>query len=35
MVMLQKWSLMEGEWSSYRGGELNGGRTVMLRRWSV
>ena len=35
MVMLQKWSLMEGEWSCYRAGQFNGGRMVMLRRWSV
>ena len=26
MVMLQKWSLMEGEWSCYRGGKFNGGK---------
>ena len=32
MVMLQRWSLMEGEWSFYRGGQFNGGRMVMLRR---
>ena len=25
---------MEGEWSCYRG-QYNGGRIVMLRRWSV
>ena len=30
MVMLQKWSLMEGEWSCYRGGKFNGGRMVLL-----
>ena len=47
MVMLQRWSLMEGEWSFYRCGQFNGGRKVMLcgqfngvsmvmlRRWSV
>ena len=46
MVMLQKWSLMEGEWSCYRGGHYwrenshvtevtNGGRMVMLQRWSL
>ena len=35
MVMLQRWSLMEGEWSFYRGGQFNGGRMVMLRRWLV
>ena len=34
MVMLQKWSLMEGEWSFYRGGKFNGGRMVLLQRWS-
>ena len=32
MVMLQKWSLMEGKWSCYRGGQFNGGRMVMLQR---
>ena len=31
MVMLQKWSLMEGEWSCYRGGKFNGGRVVLLQ----
>ena len=35
MVMLQRWYLMEGEWSCYRGGQYNAGRMVMLRRWSV
>ena len=35
MVMLQKWSPMEGEWSGYRGGQFNGGRMVMLQRWSL
>ena len=35
MVMLQKWSLMEGEWSCYRGGQFNGGRMVMLQRCSL
>ena len=29
MVMLQKWSLMEGEWSCYRGGKFNGGRSFV------
>ena len=24
MVMLQRWSLMEGEWSFYRDGQFNG-----------
>ena len=32
MVMFQKWSLMEGEWSCYRGGKINGGRVVLLQR---
>ena len=27
--------LMEGEWSCYRGGQFNGRRMVMLRRWPV
>ena len=27
--MLQRWSLMEGEWSCYRSGQFNGGRIVM------
>ena len=27
-------SLMEGEWSCYRGGLFNGGRMVMLQKWS-
>ena len=25
---------MEGEWSCYRGGQFNGGRMVMLQKWS-
>ena len=29
MVMLQRWCLMEGAWSCYRG-QYNGGRIVML-----
>ena len=29
--MLQVVSLMEGEWSCYRGGQFNRGRMVMLR----
>ena len=32
MVMLRKWSLMEGEWLSYGGGQFSGGRMVMLQR---
>ena len=34
MVMLQRWSLMEGEWSCYRGGQFNGGEWS-LQRWPV
>ena len=32
MVMLQRCSLMEGEWLSYGGGQFNGRRMVMLQR---
>ena len=32
MVMLQRWSLMEGEWLYYGGGRFSGGRIVMLQR---
>ena len=28
-------SLMEGEWSFYRGAQFNGGRMVMLQSWRV
>ena len=35
MVMFQKRSLMEGEWSCYRGGQFNGGRMVTLQKWSL
>ena len=28
-------SLKEGEWSCYRGGQLNGGRIVILQRWPL
>ena len=28
-------SLVEREWSYYRGGQFNGGRTVMLQKWSL
>ena len=35
MVMFQRFSLMEGEWSFYRGRQFNGGRMVMLQRWLV
>ena len=31
MVMLQKWSLMDGEWSCYGGDQFNGGRIAMLQ----
>ena len=26
---------MEGEWSCFRGGQFNGGRMVMLQKWSL
>ena len=35
MVMLQNWSLMEGEWLPYRGGQFSGERLVMLQRFSI
>ena len=25
----------EGEWSYYNGGQFNGGRMIMLQRWSL
>ena len=28
-------SLKEGEWSCYRSGQFNGGRMVMLQRFSL
>ena len=28
-------SLKEGEWSCYRGGQFDGGRMIMLQRWSL
>ena len=28
-------SLVEGEWSCYRGGHFNGGRMVTLQKWSL
>ena len=28
-------SLKEGEWLCYGGGQFNGGRMVMLQRWSI
>ena len=34
--MLQRWSrLKEGEWSCYGRWSSNGGRMVMLQRWTV
>ena len=30
-----EWSLMEGEWSCYRGGKFNGERMVLLQMWPV
>ena len=35
MVMLQRWSLMEGECLSYGGAQFNGGKMVMLQKWSL
>ena len=35
MVVIEVVSLIEGEWSCYRGCHFNGGRMVMLRRWTV
>ena len=35
MVMLQRWSLTQGEWSFCGGGQFNGGTIVILLRWSV
>ena len=32
MVLREMASLIEGEWSYYRGGHFNGGRMVMLQR---
>ena len=32
MFVTEVVSLMEGEWSCYRGGQFNGGGMVMLRR---
>ena len=32
---LPYYSLMEGEWLCYRGGHFNGGRMVMLQKWSL
>ena len=34
--MLERWwSLMEGEWLCYGGGQFNGGSMVMLQKWSL
>ena len=35
MVLTDLATLMEGEWSCYGGGQFNGGRMVMLQRWSL
>ena len=35
MLVTEVASLNEGEWSFYRGGQCNGGKMVMLKRWSV
>ena len=35
MVVTEVVSLIEGEWSCYRGGQFKGGRIVMLQRWPV
>ena len=36
MVMLAEVaSLKKREWSCYRGGHFNGGRMVMLQKWSL
>ena len=32
---LPYYSLMEGEWLCYGGGHFNGGRMVMLQKWSL
>ena len=34
-VMLQRVTLMEREYPHYRSGHFNGGKMVMLLRWSV
>ena len=35
MVVTKDTCLMEGEWSFYGGGLINGGRMIMLRRQPV
>ena len=36
MVMLKMWpSLIEGDWSCYKGDLFNGGGMDMLERWAV
>ena len=35
VILLEVANLMEGEWSFYGGGQFNGGRMIMLRRWRV
>ena len=33
--MVRRWSLLEGEWSCYSSGQFNGGKMVMLQRFSL
>ena len=35
MFVTEVVSLIQGEWSCYRGGHFNGGKMVTLQRWSV
>ena len=35
MVITEVASLKEGEWPSYRSGQFNRGKMVMLQRWLV
>ena len=35
MLLTDLASSNEGEWLCYRGGHFNGGRMVMLQRWTV
>ena len=35
MFVTEVVSLIEGEWSCYRGGHFNGEKMVTLQRWSV
>ena len=34
-MVIEVGSFIGEEWSCYRGGQFNGGRMVMLQRWSV